>query len=105
MKKQKKSLSEQLGSIKGTFAASTNGSKVLGEKATFKNNKSDTINQPLKNQSAYPCKDITSDFLLLCYRNRSGRPEVIQAPEFEHVDFMSNADGTSWKEFKQKRVA
>ena len=38
MKKQKKSLSEQLGSIKGTFDASTNGSKVLGEQATFKNN-------------------------------------------------------------------
>ena len=39
-----------------------------------------------------------------CYRNRTGRPEVIQAPEFEHVDFMSNADGTSWREFKQKRI-
>ena len=67
MKKQKQSLSEQLGSIKGTFDASTNGSKVLGEKATFKNNKSDTINQPLKKQSTYPCKDITSDFLLLSF--------------------------------------
>jgi hypothetical protein len=71
MKKQKKSLSEQLGSIKGTFAASTNGSKVLSEKATFKNNKSDTINQPLKNQSAYPCKDITSDFLLLSFTKKN----------------------------------
>jgi hypothetical protein len=39
-----------------------------------------------------------------CYRNRSGRPEVIQAPEFEYVDYMSNSDGTYWKEFKQKRI-
>ena len=39
----------------------------MGEKATFKNNKSDTINQPLKKQSTYPCKDITSDFLLLSF--------------------------------------
>ena len=67
MKKQKKSLSEQLGSIRETFDTSTNGSKILGEKATFKNNKSDSINQPLKNQSSYPCKDITSDFLLLSF--------------------------------------
>jgi len=67
MKKQNKSLSEQLGSIRGTFENSTNGSKVLDEKATFKNNKSDSINQPLKNQSSYPCKDITSDFLLLSF--------------------------------------
>jgi hypothetical protein len=68
MKKQKKSLSEQLGSIRETFDTSTNGSKILGEKATFKNNKSDSINQPLKNQSSYPCKDITSDFLLLSFK-------------------------------------
>jgi hypothetical protein len=67
MKKQTKSLSEQLGSIRGTFENSTNGSKVLDEQAKFKNNKSDSINQPLKNHSSYPCKDITSDFLLLSF--------------------------------------
>lgn len=71
MKKQKRSLSEQLGLIRSTFDISTNGSKVLGEKATFKNNKSDTINQPLNNQSAYPCKDITSDFLLLSFTKKN----------------------------------
>jgi hypothetical protein len=67
MKKQTKSLSEQLGSIRGTFENSTNGSKVLDEQVKFKNNKSDSINQPLKNHSSYPCKDITSDFLLLSF--------------------------------------
>jgi len=67
MKKQKKSLSEQLGSIRGTFDASTNRSKLLGAKATFKVNNSDTSSQPLKNQTSYPCKDITSDFLLISF--------------------------------------
>ncbi len=66
MQKQKKSLSEQLGSIRGTFDSSANGSKVSDTKDTFKS-KSDTIYQPLKNESSYPCKDITSDFLLLSF--------------------------------------
>ena len=40
-----------------------------------------------------------------CYRNRSGKPEVIQAPEFEYVDYMTNSEGTYyWKEFRRKRI-
>lgn len=36
------------------------------------------------------------------YKNRSARPEVIHAPEFEYVDRIRNSDGTFWKELRLK---
>jgi len=38
-----------------------------------------------------------------CFRNNSGKPEVIHSPEFEYVDYISNSDGSYWKQLQRKR--